>query len=144
MLAISDDALARLVAHCVASQPHEGCGLLVGDAGVDATVHEVVAMRNIVASALVYELDPAEHLVADRDAQARGLDVLGAFHSHTHTDAWPSATDVAAAVDPSWHWVVVSLRDADAVVRSFVIEHGEVTEERVEVRQAVGRAASAV
>lgn len=133
MLVLPSAVRDRLVAHCLSTQPLEGCGLLVGD--VDGRVDEAVAVRNVAASALRYEVDPAEHLAVDRDAQRRGHEVIGAFHSHTHTDAWPSPTDVAAAVDPSWHWVVVSLRRADPVLRSFLIAGGAIDEEPVEVTE---------
>ncbi len=132
MLVLSPGVRDRLVAHCIASLPNEGCGLLVGDPG-SATVDDAVGTRNAAGSALVYEIDPREQLLIDREASERGLDVIGAFHSHTHTDAWPSPTDVAAAVDPSWHWVIVSLRDADPIVRSFRISDGTIEEEAVEL-----------
>ena len=32
------------------------------------------------------------------------------MHSHTHTEAYPSPTDVAQAPDPGWHYVIVSLK----------------------------------
>ncbi len=67
--------------------------------------------RNLAASAKLYTVDPSEHLRADRDAEARGIEIMGVFHSHTHTDAYPSPTDVAQAPDPGWHYVLVSLRD---------------------------------
>jgi [CysO sulfur-carrier protein]-S-L-cysteine hydrolase len=130
VLVLPADARSRLVAHCVASLPHEGCGLLVGDPDA-AIVSEAVGTRNAANSALVYEIDPREQLVIDREASAQGLEVIGAFHSHTHTDAWPSPTDVAAAVDPSWHWVIVSLRRADPIVKSFRIAGGAIEEEPV-------------
>jgi proteasome lid subunit RPN8/RPN11 len=55
------------------------------------------------------------------------------FHSHTHTDAYPSPTDIQQAPDPSWHYVLVSLRQTHPVVRSYRIVDGEVTEESVVV-----------
>ncbi len=58
---------------------------------------------------------------------------MGVFHSHTHTDAYPSPTDVAQATDPGWHYVLVSLRDTQPVVRSYLIRDGVITEEPVEV-----------
>jgi proteasome lid subunit RPN8/RPN11 len=58
---------------------------------------------------------------------------MGVFHSHTHTDAYPSPTDVAQALDPGWHYVLVSLRDTYPVVRSYLIVDGVITEEPVEV-----------
>ena len=132
MLHVPTLARDRLVAHCIAALPHEGCGLLVGDPDT-ATVSDAFGTRNAADSALVYEIDPSEQLTIDRAASSLGLEVIGAFHSHTHTDAWPSPTDVAAAVDPTWHWVIVSLRRADPVMRSFRIVDGAVTEEPVEI-----------
>jgi proteasome lid subunit RPN8/RPN11 len=132
VLVLPREARDELVAHCLAALPLEGCGLLVGDAA-SGRVERVAGTRNASASALVYLVDPAEHLAVDREAGTAGLDVIGAFHSHTHTDAWPSPTDVASAVDPSWHWVLVSLRLPDPVIRSFEIAGGEVREERIEL-----------
>ncbi len=73
---------------------------------------------------MVYEIDPKEMLGVDRAAQALGADIMGVFHSHTHTDAYPSPTDVAQAHDPGWHYVLVSLRDTHPVVRSYAIVDG--------------------
>jgi len=67
------------------------------------------------------------------DAESRGIEIIGVFHSHTHTDAYPSPTDVAQATDPGWHYVLVSLRDTHPVVRSYLIRDGQITEEPVEV-----------
>ena len=73
---------------------------------------------------MVYAIDPKEMLRVDRAAQALGADIIGVFHSHTHTDAYPSPTDVAQAPDPGWHYVLVSLRDTHPVVRSYRIVDG--------------------
>jgi proteasome lid subunit RPN8/RPN11 len=92
-----------------------------------------VGTRNAAGSAVLYEVDATDQLAVDRGARERGLEVIGAFHSHTHTDAWPSVTDVAAAVDPRWHWIVISLRHFEPVVRSFRIVDGDVDQETVEL-----------
>jgi proteasome lid subunit RPN8/RPN11 len=57
--------------------------------------------------------------------------LLGVWHSHTHTDAYPSPTDIAQAPDPGWHYVLVSLRDDEPVVRSYRIVDGRPEEEQV-------------
>ena len=129
MVTLTVDVRDRMVAHCLSALPLEGCGLLLGSTG-DSVV-DVVGTRNAASSAILYEVDSADHLVIDRGARERGLEVVGAFHSHTHTDAWPSPTDVAAAVDPDWHWVVISLRHFEPVVRSFRIIDGAVEQESV-------------
>jgi len=85
----------------------------------------------VAASARLYTVDPKEHLRADRAAEAEGLAIIGVFHSHTHTDAYPSPTDVAQAPDPTWHYVLVSLRDLLPTVRSYRIVDGVVEEERI-------------
>ena len=77
-------------------------------------------------------VEPSDHLKADRQAEAEGREIIGVFHSHTHTDAYPSATDVAEAPDPDWHYLVVSLRAEAPSIRSFRIADGVVTEEPLE------------
>ncbi len=72
-------------------------------------------------------------LRAYREAESRQVDVIGVFHSHTHTDAYPSPTDVRQAADPSWHYILVSLREIPSVLRSYRIVDGEVTEEEVQL-----------
>jgi proteasome lid subunit RPN8/RPN11 len=132
MLALDRTVYAEMVAHCLDGLPLEACGLLGGtpsDDDAEATVCYPTA--NVAASARVYTVDPKGLLRADRDAEARGLSVLGVFHSHTHTAAFPSPTDVAQAPDPDWHYVLVSLADGAPVVRSYRIVAGQVAEEPV-------------
>lgn len=132
MLELSTKVYLEMVAHCLDGLPEEACGLLGGTAGTNATAATVCyPARNEAASAKLYTLAPLDHLRADRDAEARGLALVGVFHSHTHTDAYPSPTDVAQAPDPGWHYVIVSLRHAEPVVRSFRIIEGVVDEEPV-------------
>jgi len=111
--------------------PEEGCGLLVGDeTGVVTSVHPT---GNAAASAQVYAVDPLEHLKIDRMAEDAGLAVIGVFHSHTHTDPWPSRTDVEQAPDSGWHYVVVGLRHEVVSTRSYRIVDGNIFEEPVVV-----------
>ena len=82
-------------------------------------------------SAKVYEIDPGVLLRAFRRADEEGIDVLGVFHSHTHSEAYPSPTDVRQAPDPSWHYVIVSLRDSPAELLSYRVVNEVVTPEPV-------------
>ncbi len=124
-----------MIAACVRALPNEGCGLLLGTS--DGLVVDVVVSANVANSAKVYEIDSKVLLRAYRRADEEGLEVMGVFHSHTHSEAYPSPTDVAQAPDPTWHYVLISLRDADTVMRSYRIREGEITEEPVEVRRRV-------
>lgn len=130
MLRLTRDLYVEMVGHCIAGLPDEACGLLGGHAG-SGSVERCYPTRNAAASARVYTVDSLDLLRADRDAERSGLQLIGVFHSHTHTDAYPSPTDVAQAPDPSWHYVVVSLRDTHPMVRSYRIVDGRVDEESV-------------
>ena len=121
----------RIVAHCYQGLPDEACGLLAGPVmGGEATgaVSEVYPATNVDASARSYTVDGKDVLRATRDAEARGDDIVGVWHSHTHTDAYPSPTDVRQAVDPMWVYVIVSLRDEAPVLRAFRIRDETIAE----------------
>jgi proteasome lid subunit RPN8/RPN11 len=137
MLRLSATAHAALVGHAYDGLPDEACGLLVGtfgapgEGGLPAEAHapRFEPCRNAAESARVYEVDPRDHLRIDRAAEAAGREIVGVVHSHTHTDAYPSPTDVARAPDPAWHYVIVSLRQEAPVVRSYrIIDEGIIEE----------------
>ncbi len=140
MLRLPRALYLQMVAHCITGLPEEACGVLAGDP-VSGTVDRLYPTRNEAASARVFTVDSRDLLQADRDAEGNGTQLIGVFHSHTHTDAYPSPTDVGQAPDPSWHYVVVSLRDSHPVVRSYRIGGDLVEEESVVV---LGQAAVAV
>lgn len=131
VLELHRETLDEIVALGVEEYPYEACGLIAAPAG-SARVTRFYRCRNAAGSARVYTLDPRDHLHAERDAEDQGWEIVGVVHSHTHTEAYPSPTDVAQAPDPGWHYAIVSLRDeADPRLRSFRIVAGEVTEEPV-------------
>ena len=121
-----------MIGHAYDGLPDEACGLLGGHP-VMAKVDIFYATTNTAASSRVYTVDAKEALRADRDAEDRGLEIIGVMHSHTHTEAYPSPTDVAQAPDPSWHYVIVSLKYEAPVLRSYRIVDGEISEEPVVV-----------
>ena len=129
-LEFTDGAWAAMIAHAYAAYPEEACGLLGGAAGA-GRVEVFYACRNAAESARIYTIEPRDHLMADRDAERRGLSIVGVFHSHTHTEPYPSPTDVEQAPDPDWHYVIVSLKREAPETRSYRIVEGRVSEEPV-------------
>ena len=129
MIALSWDIWHEMVAHSMVELPNEACGLLVGHP--DGRVVAFHPCRNAAESSKLYTLDPRDHLRIDRAADDAGLAVIGVVHSHTHTDAYPSPTDVNQAPDPDWHYVIVSLRHPDPAVRSYRIIDGVASEEAI-------------
>lgn len=120
----------QLVAHSYDGLPLEACGLLAAEPA-SGRVTRCYPTGNEAESARVYTVPPKALLLADRDAEERGLVLAGVFHSHTHTTAYPSPTDVAQAPDPAWHYVLVGLGEGAPVVRSYRIVDGSVEEEPV-------------
>ena len=132
MLRLAASAHAALVGHAYDGLPDEACGLLLGDpdAGVVPRFHPT---NNAASSSRVYSIGPRDYLDADDAAADAGLAIVGVVHSHTHTDAYPSPTDVEQAPDPEWHYVIVSLKYGAPVVRSYRIVDGAIAEEPVVV-----------
>jgi proteasome lid subunit RPN8/RPN11 len=121
-----------IVGHCYDGLPDEACGLLLGPLGATGeptgSVTEARPCHNADASARTYTVDPKDMLAAMRAAEARGDEIVGVWHSHTHTVAYPSPTDVRQAVDPSWIYVIVSLGDEAPVLRAYRIRDDKITE----------------
>jgi [CysO sulfur-carrier protein]-S-L-cysteine hydrolase len=134
MIRITPDVHARMVALAYDQYPLEACGLMGGDPATgDVTLFYPCA--NVAESAKVYSIDGKEHLRAERDAEDQGLEIIGVMHSHTHTEAYPSPTDINQAPDPTWHYLIVSLKRDAPVVRSYYLVDGTVDEEPVTLLQ---------
>ena len=109
-LSFTRQAYAEMIGNAYDGYPLEACGLLVGEG---FQVHRFVACTNEAASARIYTIPGKELLRAEMAAENDGLEIIGVFHSHTHSEPYPSPTDVAQAPDPGWFYVIVSLkRDA--------------------------------
>lgn len=132
MLRLTRELHDQMIAHAYVGLPLEACGLFAGtEQAGEATVQHFYPTENEARSAKVYTVPGKAYLQSERDAEDRGWQLLGVMHSHTHTDAYPSPTDVAQAPDPEWHYVIVSLRDDLPSLRSFRIVDGQITEEPV-------------
>ena len=136
-LRLTESQYAAIVGSCYDGLPDEACGLLLGPLGgggePTGQITEARPCRNADASARTYTVDPRDMLAAMRAAEATGAELVGVWHSHTHTDAYPSPTDVRQAVDPAWWYPIVSLRDGEPVLRAYRIVDGTITEGRVAI-----------
>jgi proteasome lid subunit RPN8/RPN11 len=111
--------------------PNECCGLI---AAADGVPTKVFAMTNADASPVTYRLDGKEQLQVFDRIDAEGLELWAIYHSHTHSDAYPSETDVKLAFYPEARYLLLSLADRSTpVLRSFSIVEGEVVEEELTV-----------
>lgn len=121
-LTTTRDVRDRLIAHAREESPRECCGLLLGRGD---EVAEVRRARNVASSpATRFVIDPKDHIDARRDGRARGLEILGFYHSHPHGAALPSATDVAEAAYPGSVYAIIGLGAEVPEVRVFEFADG--------------------
>ncbi len=124
--ALHPELVAAIVQHMRFCAPDEACGLLA----VDASGEPVMAycLTNVDHSPRRrFTVDPAEHFRAMRHAEANGWAIGGSFHSHPRGRAVPSPVDVAAALDPTW-WYVVAGPASRPEVRAYRIVEGMVAD----------------
>ena len=124
---IASVLLEQVVAHARSEAPTECCGLVALKDGRAVAVHE---LENLAASPLRFEVDgsklaPLLFELEEADQQA------AIYHSHTHSEPYPSQTDVNfARWWPGCEWLIIGLEnDAEPAVRSFMIGDGGVIEE---------------
>ena len=115
-----------LVEHARSDFPFEVCGLL---AGLHGRVTKHFPIPNAARSMTYYSMDPKAMLHAMNEIDDEDWDLLAIYHSHTHTEAFPSPTDVELAFYPEAIYLIISLQDEhDPVIRGFGIVDGEITE----------------
>lgn len=134
-LTIPSSVADELLEHARAEVPNEACGLLAGNlaSGRATAFHPA---RNEEASPLRYNVHPDDLVRIVFGIEDAGQDLVGIFHSHTHTPAVPSATDLRTAQYPDAFYVLVTLSDPNAgpadSLRAWRIRDGASTE--VELR----------
>ena len=121
----------EIVEQALREFPNEACGLIAAEADVPVRVYP---MTNSDASPVTYRFDGKEQLTVFDELDDRGWEIWAIYHSHTHSEARPSETDVKQAFYPDSRYLILSVADRDApVLRSFFIREGEVEEEELTV-----------
>jgi [CysO sulfur-carrier protein]-S-L-cysteine hydrolase len=109
---ISQALIDEMVAHAREDLPNECCGMI---GGRDGEATSVVRVINAAASPLRYEMDPQGQFDALKRIEGAGDELIGIYHSHTRSAAYPSQTDVNQAVAwPEQVYVIVSLENEEA------------------------------
>jgi proteasome lid subunit RPN8/RPN11 len=139
-LRLSHEQCECIRQHGARDYPSECCGVLLGKAdGAVKQVREVVVLKNLrrdpgraqellplddssrEAGRNRFLIDPLEQLRVEKDARARGLDVVGYYHSHPDHPARPSNYDRELAW-PRYSYVIISIqRGAPKDLTSWVL-----------------------
>lgn len=107
----------EMIRYSMDERPNEACGMLAASSG---EIVKVFRMANASASPVRYSLEPSEQLAVYNELDERGWELGGVWHSHTHTEAYPSPTDVRLASEDV-PYLIVSLMDEPASIRAFRI-----------------------
>lgn len=91
-MTIASQVVDDIRLHAAGESPRECCGVLIGS---DSAVTAHARARNLAAGTTRFQLDPIDHIKAMRESRLQGRDVIGFYHSHPRTRAYPSETDVA-------------------------------------------------
>ena len=129
-MVIARTMLDDVVAHAREEYDAECCGMIAyapaadGRAAEAARVHRA---RNVYASRKRFEIDGKELLHTLEEFESSGWDLGAIYHSHTHTEPYPSQTDINFAANwPGLEWVIVGLAGDEPDVRCYLIDGAEV------------------
>jgi [CysO sulfur-carrier protein]-S-L-cysteine hydrolase len=123
---IGRELIEQIVQHAREESPNECCGMI---GGADERARTVYRARNAEASPLRYSIDAKEQFDLMRRIEDAGEELVGIYHSHTRSPAYPSQTDVNLAGWPDAVYVIASLENSDDPdVRGFWIREGEISD----------------
>lgn len=122
----------KIIAHARDTHPEESCGILAGRDGVPTHIYPV---KNTDPEPVIrYLMDTKEQFWIFKNMRHNDLDLVAIYHSHPHTEAYPSATDVKLAFYPEAYYILTSLQDEKRpVMRAFRILDGKITEEDLKI-----------
>jgi proteasome lid subunit RPN8/RPN11 len=116
----------EIIAHARAGLPNEACGIL---AGRDGRVERFFPAESDEPSPYYYRIEARDQIRIMNAIDDAGLDLVGIYHSHTSSPAYPSRTDAEQAFWPDAVYVIVSLAEPAADVRGYRIRDMAITEE---------------
>jgi len=135
-LRIKSSDIKKIDAHALESFPYECVGLMIGTLNKDEfEVREIVKAKNTLDSPVAFETDPQFVYQVHKDAEKRGLQLVGVYHSHPNLHAFVSSRD--ADFMKYWShlaWLILGLsRDRVLERRAFTMKEGKVHDVELEI-----------
>lgn len=108
-ISISTSQKQILLNHANKQKPNESCALLLGHAkNNNVVVEDVFLTDNVERSPVDFTISPEQTLQGYAKAQENKMEVIGIFHSHPNSKAYPSATDQKYMEINPYVWVILS------------------------------------
>lgn len=134
----------RMIERARRDSPNETCGFFSGPSGL---IEEIYPLRNASDKPKVlYEFEALEHFKMLKRADRENIPILGVYHSHPASPAYPSETDVARALlpdgtptYPDYLYIILSLQRPDSpVLRGFrILPGGKIQEEELSIEEKI-------
>lgn len=144
MLKLGQALIEKIHEHGSRDYPHECCGALLGhEDGADRNVLGIVPLENQRNDSPNnrFAIEPADVLRAEKEARAKGWDLLGWYHSHPDCPARPSEYDREHAW-PWYSYIIFQVEKAEPrEMRSWRLDDGRAAfaEEAIEFISSVPR-----
>jgi proteasome lid subunit RPN8/RPN11 len=120
-----------MVEHAKKEKPLECCGIL---GGRRKTVEKAFELQNAEGSAIRYSISPQAQLKVFEEMDKESMEMIAVYHSHPHTIAFPSETDVKMAFYPEVSSIIISLKEENhPVVKAFSIREEAIYLEEIKV-----------
>jgi len=94
-----------LAQHSENQKPNEACAILFGK---ENEVQDIYLAENIDESPINFTISNEQLLEAYRIAEDKKIEVIGIFHSHPNSDAFPSKTDKKFMQSNPVVWIIYS------------------------------------
>jgi len=132
MLILKKKFLDKIIAQSRKEFPNEACGIL---AGKDGKVEKVYEMSNVDTSPSTFFMEAKEQLKVMKEIRNSGIQMIGIYHSHVASQAYPSAHDVKLAFYPEVSYAIISFKDKkNPVIKAFKIQEENIREEEVRIQ----------
>lgn len=137
MLTIRKQLVDQIIKHALEENPNECCGILTGNLNNALNIYRI---SNTAKSPYRYLMDPQEFLLVDLESEKHGHEFVAFYHSHTHSPAFPSDTDVRMALQSGYlhvYYLLVSLEEkSNPDIRAYLIkDDGSISEQRLQINQ---------
>jgi proteasome lid subunit RPN8/RPN11 len=126
-ISVPQEVLDEIVEHAREDLPNECCGVLTG---TDNDIKALERTENEFASPMSYRISSEEIFRAYKAASERGEDIVGFYHSHVRSQAYPSQTDLNEASEwpESLHLICSLEHRDDPAIRAFRLHGTEIEE----------------
>lgn len=136
MLFLTKEELQEIIKHCQKEYPKEACGILAGNNGKASKVYKMANTSDNPQTC--YFMEPGEQLKIFKEMRRLNLEMLGIYHSHSETEAYPSQRDCEMAFYPEASYIIISLQNFDKPeMHAFKIVEGNIKEEKIKSRKNI-------